>query len=368
MSSFFRPLRNINKSYLTPTSFIADANTVFNAAPTGFRNALNNPVTVPIGNGRYRPGYNLPNNDFIPTSQLNTVMRNNDTTGMRRIFGNNPTNNDYTAMNRLRGADNVPDANMHSKQLKRNAVKDNFPDTRTRTPDGVENTLNKNPRLKSALETMKTGGIVTLIGVGVYFTFSAATLIQDIIEAINRTGGSYHTTGMNGGDQVEVCLLRHRTCRMPEIDGTVTVCDVDPLLPNGPELQNICQGFNYEAEQSVCRASDPNADEQSPQYVDISTLSADQMITCIEPYDFGDLIADLGLDNLLGEEGLITKSSNKSKSISDSLLPAILMIGAIILIVLIGWFIFKRLGNRQTINLEPVPTAVPLTTVPIQVR
>ncbi|AIZ48565.1 odv-e56 [Agrotis segetum nucleopolyhedrovirus B] len=368
MSSFFRPLRNVNKTYLNPNTFVSDATTVFAATPGGFRNALRNPVSVSIGNNRYRPGYNLPNNDFIPTSQLNSVMRNNDTTGMRRIFGNTPTNNDYTAMNRLRGVDNVPDANMHSKQLKRNAVKDNFPDTRTRTPDGVENVLSKNPRLDNALQTMKTAGVVTLIGVGVYFTFSAANLIQDIIAAINKTGGSYHTTGIDGGNTVEVCLLLHRTCRMPELDGSVTVCDVDPLLPDGTALRNICNGFNYEAEQSVCRASDPNADENSPQYVDISELSTDQMISCIEPYDFGDLIADLGLDGLLGEEGLIAKSSNKSKSLSESLMPAILMIGAVILIILIGWFIFKRLGNRQTINVEPVPTAVPLTTVPIQVR
>lgn len=368
MASFFRPLRNVNKTYLNPTTFVADNTTIFQASPNGFRNVLNRPTTVPIGQNRFRPGYNLGNNDFIATSELNSIMRNNDSVGLRRVFGNTPTQQDYTGMNRLRRTDNVPDANMHSKQLKRDAVKTNNPSTRTRTPEGVENSLSQNPRLDSYLNSAKTAGYAALLGVGVYLTFSAATLIQDIIAAINRTGGSYHTTGVDGGDEVRVCLLRHRTCRLPEIDESVTVCLNDPLLADGDELRNICNGFDYETEQSVCRRSDPNADENSPQYVDISDLSVDQMITCIEPYDFGDLIADLGLDNLLGEEGLFTKSSNKSKSISDSLLPAILMIGAIILIVLIGYFIFKRLGNKQTINIEPVPTAVPLTAVPIQVR
>ncbi|AAZ38172.1 ODV-E56 [Agrotis segetum nucleopolyhedrovirus A] len=367
-SNFFRPLRNVNKTYLNPSTFVADNNTIFSISPNGFRGVFNNPTTVNIGNNRFRPGYNLGNNNFVSAAEMNSVMRTNDTVGLRRIFGNTPTQNDYTGLNRYRRSANVPDANMHSKQLRRDAVKNNNPSTRTKTPEGVENSLSANPRLDAYLNNLKTAGYVGLLGVGVYLTFSAATLVQDIIAAINRTGGSYHTRGISGGDEVSVCLLRFRTCRLPEIDSNVTVCVNDPLLPNGPELENICNNFDYETEQSVCRRSDPNANEDTPQYLDISNLGEDQMISCIEPYDFGDLVADLGLDNLLGEDGIINKSSNKSKSISDSLMPAILMIGFFIFVVLIGYFIFKRLSNKQTINIEPVPTAMPMTAVPIQVR
>ncbi|ACV50440.1 ODV-E56 [Spodoptera frugiperda multiple nucleopolyhedrovirus] len=367
----FRPLRNVNKTYSNITSFVADNNSVVNASPSGFRNVLNKPTSVPAGNNQIVPGYNLPNNNFISTSELNSIMRNNDTNGMRRVFGNTPTNNDYNSLTQIRRADNIPDANMHSKQLKRDAVKNNNPSTRTNTPEGIQNSLNQNPSLNDYLQGMKTAGKVALLGVGVYLTFEGISLIQDIREALARTGGSYHTTGIDGGNEVSVCLLRYRTCRLPDVidNEKVTICRNDPLIADINQLQNICANFNYEEEGSVCRASDPNANPDSPQYLDISNLGVDQMINCIEPYDFGDLIADLGLDGLLGENGLFTKSSNSSKSISDSLLPAILMIGIIIFIVFIGYFIFKRLGNTQTqtIQLEPIRTSVPMTSVPIQV-
>jgi TRAP-type C4-dicarboxylate transport system permease small subunit len=45
----------------------------------------------------------------------------------------------------------------------------------------------------------------------------------------------------------------------------------------------------------------------------------------------------------------------------------LLMIGFIILIAVIGYFIFKKLGSKQTISIEPIPTAMPLTAVPINV-
>lgn len=298
-------------------------------------------------------------------------MRNNDSNGLRRVFGNNVSQQDYTGLNRLRNVDNVPDANMHSKQLKRDAVKQNHPSTNTNTPEGIQNSLNQNPRLADYLDNMKKAGVVALLGVGVYITFNTASLIQDIREALARTGGSYHATGLNGGNEVDVCLLVHRTCVMPHIDADVRVCVNDPLLPDGQELRSICNGHNLEVEKTVCRASDPNADETSLQYVDISELSPDQMIYCIEPYNLADLIGDLGLDGLLGDNGLFTKSSNSFTSISDTLLPVILMIGAIALMVLIGYFIFKKIGNTQTISVQPMPSYQPIpitSTVPVQVR
>ncbi|CDG72349.1 ODV-E56 [Spodoptera exigua multiple nucleopolyhedrovirus] len=370
----FRPLRSVNRTFPTNNiaSFTNQNLNVINNSPQGFRNVLSNPRTVDIGNGQVRPGYALPNNQMISTAEMNSIMRNNDSAGMRRVFGNNLSNNDYNGLSQLRRADNIPDANMHSRQLRRDAVKNNNPSTRTRTEAGIENSLNRNPNLNNRLQGLKNAGVAALLGTGAYLVFQYASLVQDIREALRRTGGSYHTTGINGGDELRTCLLMNRTCVKPDlVDSNVTVCQNDPLIADSSELSRICDGFDYEVERTVCRASDPNAHEFSPQYVDISELSTDQMIHCIEPYDFGDLIADLGLDGLLGENGSITQSSNKSKSISDSLLPAILMIGAIILIVLVGYFIFKNLNsNRQTVQFQPmpVPTAVPVTPLPIQVR
>ncbi|QEI03417.1 ODV-E56 [Spodoptera cosmioides nucleopolyhedrovirus] len=371
----YRALRNVNRTYPSnnPGLFATQNASVINNSPPGFRNVLENPRTIDIGNNQLRPGYNLPNNQMISTAEMNSIMRNNDSAGMRRVFGNNISNNDYNGLTQLRRADNVPDANMHSRQLRRDAVKNNNPSTRTRTEAGIENSLNQNPNLNNHLQGLKNAGAAVLLGAGAYLVFQYASLIQDIREALRRTGGSYHTTGISGGDELHTCLLMHRTCLKPDlVDSNVIVCQNDPLIADSSELNRICQGFDYEEEGTVCRASNPNAYEFSPQYVDISDLSVDQMIHCIEPYDFGDLIADLGLDGLLGENGLFTKSSNKSKSVSDSLLPAILMIGAIILIVVIGYFIFRSLGNRQTVRFQPMPmpmpTAVPMTSVPIQVQ
>ncbi|QNV47769.1 oclusion-derived virus envelope protein 56 [Alphabaculovirus altersperidaniae] len=371
----FRSLRNVNRPFPNTSNFLSANTAVVNNSPTGFRNVLNNPRTVDIGNGQVRPGYNLANNQMISTAEMNSIMRNNDSAGMRRVFGNNVSNNDYNGLNQLRRSDNIPDANMHSRQLRRDAVKTNNPSTRTRTEAGIENSLNQNPNLNNRLQGLKNAGVAVLLGAGAYLTFQYASLIQDIREALRRTGGSYHTTGINGGDELRTCLLMNRTCLKPDVvDKDVIVCPFDPLMSDQSALNAICNGFDYEAEGTVCRASDPNAHELSPQYVDISQLGDDQMIHCIEPYDFGDLIADLGLDGLLGENGAFTKSSNKSKSISDSLLPAILMIGAIILIVLIGYFIFKSLSNKQTVQFQPMsqfqpmPTAVPMTAIPIQLK
>jgi Baculoviral E56 protein, specific to ODV envelope len=367
MASLFRSLRNVNKTYTNPSLFLTDNIGVINHAPGGFSNVLSANATQALGNGRYMPGYNVGVNNFVSTPDMNRILRNNDSTGINAVFGNAPSANDINGMNMMRRADNIPDANLHSVQVRKDAVAQSHPNTNTTTPEGVEQVLNQNPRLSSYLDNLKTAGYAGLLGVGVYLTFSAATLVQDVIAAINRTGGSYYVRGFEGGDQ-SMCLLRHRTCRFDHNAGDVEICSFDPLIQNQAELAEICVGFNYEREESVCRRSDPNAPVDSPQYLDISPLSVDQTITCIEPYNMGDLIGDLGLDGLLGDQGLFTKSSNKSTSLSESLLPVLLMIGALILIALIGYFVFKKLGSgkaTQTISFEPIPTAMPLTTVPL---
>ncbi|QED40535.1 ODV-E56 [Chrysodeixis includens nucleopolyhedrovirus] len=355
MNSFFNPLRKVNKVYTNPTNFNIDNLAVINTAPGGFKNVLSSTNTQALGNNRFVPGYNIGNNNFISTADMNRIMRNNDVTGIRNVFGNVSQNN-LNGLTLLRRADNIPDAAIHSSNLKRNAVKQNYPNTNTTSAAGVDNVLQQNPNLNSYLQNLKTAGVVALIGTGVYLTFSAANLIQDVIEALNRTGGSYYYRGSEGGDVIDACLLIHRTCRRPETLNGVELCTIDPLISDASVLNNICQGYNYESEKTVCRASDPNANPNTPQYVDISDLAPGQTLNCVEPYNMGDLIGDLGLDGLLGENGLVAKSSNKSTSLSDSLLPFILIIGAIFLFVIIGYFVFKQLFNRQTVAVETQST------------
>nr|QGX02251.1 pif-5 [Mamestra configurata nucleopolyhedrovirus A] len=369
MNNIFRPLRRVNKVY-TPNNagtFLTDNVNVVGNSPGGFTSVLNNPRTVDIGNNNVLAGYNLGNNNFISTADMNSVMRNNDSSQIRRVFGNNVTDTDMTGLSRMRQSENIPDARFNSAQLRKDSVKTSNPSTNTTTPDGVQNVLNNNPNLNRHLTNLKTAGYAGLAGVGVYLVFSAATLVQDIIEAINRTGGSYYVVGENGGEAATTCLLTHRTCHNTHIGDDVNICNRDPLLTDANLLNAICRGFDYEVEKTVCRASNPNADVTTPQYVDISELQPHQTIMCIEPYNMGDLIGDLGLGGLLGEEGLVNKSSNKSKSMSESLLPALLIIGVILFVVFIGYLMFKRLGSGSGgMNLQPIPTQVAPITVPIR--
>ncbi|WBB27169.1 ODV-E56 [Mythimna sequax nucleopolyhedrovirus] len=369
MSNIFRPLRRVNKVY-TPNNvntFLTENANVVSNSPGGFQSILNNPRTVNVGNNNVVAGYNLGNNNFISTADMNRVMRNNDSSQIRNVFGNNVTDTDLTGLTRMRQSENIPDARFNSAQIRKDGVNNSYPSTNTTTPEGVQTALNQHPGLNRHLSNLKTAGHLGLIGVGVYLTFSAATLVQDIIEAINRTGGSYYVVGENGGDAATTCLLRSRTCQSSHIVDDVQICPRDPLITDQTQLNAICHGFNYEVEKTVCRASNPSADVNTPQYVDISELLPHQTIMCIEPYNFGDLIGDLGLENLLGNEGLITNSSNKSKSISENLLPIILIIGAILLVVFIGYYMFKRLGSGSGgMNLQPIPTQVAPITVPIR--
>ncbi|QHB21666.1 pif-5 [Artaxa digramma nucleopolyhedrovirus] len=351
--NFFTSLRRVNKVYLNPNQFTnIDNINVVNSSPSGFNNVFSAPSTVYAGNGQYVPGYNVGNNQFISASTVNTVMRNNDVTGIRNIA--NVNNNQLNAVTQLRRMDNIPDANLHSQTLRKNAVKQNYPETVTRTPEGVQSALNQNPRLLDRLLTYKAAGIAVILTTGAVIAWKSATLIQDIIDALNQTGGSYYIRGSDGGDQYETCMLLHRTCTHAHLSQPIetTICSFDPLLLNDTvAMNNICNGFNYNVEQTVCRASDPTADINSPQYVDISDLATGQTITCIEPYNLGDLIGDLGLDHLLGENGIVAKSSNKFTSLSEKLLPLILILGGILLLLFVGYLFIKRLLNTNTITV-----------------
>nr|ANS70905.1 oclussion derived viral envelope 56 protein [Lymantria dispar multiple nucleopolyhedrovirus] len=371
--SFFSSLRRVKKVYPNAQQFtVVDNLSVLNSTPNGFQNVFTAPSVRQIGNNRFVPGYNLTNNRFVSTSDINRVMRNNDTGGIRNIF-TNANNNQIDSLGQLRRVDNIPDAGLHAAFLRRQATKSNFPSTNTRTNAGVESALADNPRLHNRLSALKTAGVSLLIGGGVYLVFSAATLVQDIVAALNRVGGSYYVVGNNGGETSSVCLLMERTCQLPADLNDVNVCQFDPLLPDDPTaLRNICNGFDYEREESVCRASDPYADPDSLQYVDISDLPAGHTLMCLEPYNLGDLIGDLGLDHLLGEEGLVVKSSNSGKQLSDKLWPLLLAIVGIGLVLLVLFFVFKRLWSSssssappQQIQITPVnpPPPPPLTTM-----
>lgn len=349
MTSFFSGLRRTNKVYPTSNAFLND-HTQFlrNQIPNGFN--LNNPTSVSIPGGVV-PGYNI-NNSFVTNANVNAVLRNNDIIGMRQIFPE-ASNNQINGLNNLRRADNIPDSALHSLQTRKGNIKRSFPETAVRDRAGVENALTQNPRLGDYL---RGAGYVTLFGVGVYLIINVADLVGSIVEALNRTGGSWYYRGNNGGDNfnnIEKCILRYRSCGMSLSDIQEFLCVLDPHDTNNvdplmsiDEARTFCNGFNIEIEKSVCRGSDTNANPESLQYLDISQLDPNQTIQCVEPYDFGDLIGDLGLDWLLGDNGVITASSNSITSMSDNFFIILLVIGGILLLLFIGFIIFKVMSNR----------------------
>nr|ALR71861.1 occlusion-derived virus envelope/capsid protein [Anticarsia gemmatalis multiple nucleopolyhedrovirus] len=360
--SFFTNLRRVNKVYPNPATFAADNTRLLTTTPAGFTNVLSTPSTRNLGNGRYEPGYNLSNNQFVSAGDINRITRSNNVPRIRGVFQgiNDPQINSLT---QLRRADNVPDAGLHVKKTRGDAVKQNFPETNVRSAEGVDRALQQNPRLNTYLQGAKATGVGILLAGGAYLTFSAATLVQDIISALNNTGGSYYIRGSSGGETADACLLLGRTCQQdPNLNTSdVSICERDPLINNTAQLQSICTGFNYEREQTVCRQSDPAADPDSPQFVDISDLLPGQTIMCIEPYNLGDLIGDLGLDHLLGEDGLIGKSLNSSDSVSNKLMPLIWLIGAVIFLGLIIYLIYRFIikgGNGGATSAAGTPIIV----------
>ncbi|AAQ21614.1 odv-e56 [Cryptophlebia leucotreta granulovirus] len=349
--SFFRGLRRTNKVYNEPSSFINDHTLLIrNQTPSGFN--LNNPTSIRLPDGTYAPGYNI-NGQFISNSNVNTTLRNNDVISMRNLFPD-ASNNQMNGLTNLRRADNIPDATLHSLNTRKTSIKDSHPETRVKNREGVENALSQNPRLADYL---RGAGYTTLFGVSVYLVINVADLVGSIVEALNRTGGSWYYRGNNGGDNlnnIQACILRYRSCGMSFADISNFVCELDPHDPNNVDplmnfnqARDFCNGYNFENEGSVCRGSDTNADPLSLQYLDISELEPNQTIQCVEPYDFGDLIGDLGLEWLLGDNGLITTSSNSLTSISDNFLTIVLVIGAVIFLIFIGYIIFKLVNKKN---------------------
>lgn len=254
----------------------------------------------------------------------------------------------------MRRADNIPDSALHALETKKNAVRNTFPETATRSREGVQNALNRNPRLATHLKNL---GYITLIGVGVYLIINVADLVSSIVEALNRTGGSWYYRGNNGADNfenIERCVLQFRSCGMnlDQIRGELCVLDpfdanrVDPVL-SLTDARQLCNGYNMQREQTVCRASDANADTSSPQYYDISDFEVNHTIQCVEPYDLADLIADLGLDHLLGEDGLLGALSNSTTSFSNNFMTILFVVGGIVLLLFIGFVILKLSSGRK---------------------
>ncbi|AAP85649.1 odv-e56 [Adoxophyes orana granulovirus] len=345
MATFFTGLRRTNKIYPNTNAFIVDHGQLLtNRIPAGIN--LNNPTGLTISNGNIVPGYNI-NGSFVSNAHVNSTLRNNNINDMRQMFPD-MNNNQINGIGNLRRADNIPDSALHGLKTRKNNIKRSNPETRVRDRAGVEEALNRNPRLSDYL---KGAAGVTLFGVGVYLVVNISDLIGSIVDAINRTGGSWYYRGNNGGENfnnIESCVLRYRSCGVPfdVFQDVACVLDphdptkVDPLL-NYQEAVALCAGYNYEREQSVCRASDTNADPESLQYLDISDLDPNQTIQCVEPYDFGDLIGDLGLEWLLGDNGVITNSSNSINSVLNNFVSIILVVGGVILLCLVGFVVFK---------------------------
>lgn len=352
-SSFYRGLRRTNRVYNAPSNFIADhTQLIKNNIPSGF-GFLDNPTTISGPNNTHIPGYGTNANNFTSNSTVNRVMRNNDIPGMQQIFPSANTNQLQTLGN-LRQLDNIPDATLNSLTTKKNAVRANNPETATRTRNGVQGVLDRHPRLNQYL---KTAGIVGISGATIYLVVNIADMVGSIVEAMNRTGGSWWYRGNNGAtsfDTIEACVLRSRSCGMPFADIEEHVCS-DPHDPSwrdpyltAEQLTTVCQNYNLAVEGTVCRASDPYAPVDSLAYYDVSELGVSQIIQCVEPYDMADLIADLGLDNLLGDNGILTNSSASSQSVSDNFLTILLIVGGVIVLLFVMFVVIKILNRPKS--------------------
>ncbi|AXU41463.1 PIF-5 [Alphabaculovirus altermyunipunctae] len=358
--SLFRGLRRVNKTYPNNSSFISDnAALVASQTPPGFQSVINAPSSRPIaGTTEVIPGYNLPNNRFASTAEVNTTMRSGNNAEIRDIFGN-VSDSQISGLTPIRRSDNLPDPVVKNRNERKRNVRNRHPRSKARTPAEVNDFLNSQPRLKNHLETLKSGGTLVLMGAGIVLTFAAVNLVQDIIQALNTTGGSYHYIGSSNGEEVSQCWLQYRSCGINVGDVPIELrCNSDPLSNDVEVLRAICNNYNAEQEKTVCRQSDPNADPASNQYVDISGMPVNHTLFCVEPYDMADLIGDLGLDWLLNEEGVAAKLKGSSKSIGEALLPLIIAIGIILFVVFIGFMIFKRV-TAPTVQMQPPPQSMP---------
>lgn len=353
MSSFYRGLRRTNRVYNAPSGFIADhTQLIKNNIPSGF-NFLDNPSTISGPNNTHIPGYGTNNTNFTSNSTVNRVMRNNDVTGMQQLFPS-ATPGQINSLGNLRQLDNIPDATLNSLSTKKSSVRANNPETATRTRSGVQGVLDRHPRLNQYL---KTAGIVGISGATIYLVVNIADMVGSIVEAMNRTGGSWWYQGNNGANSfstIEGCVLRSRSCGMALDDIKDHLC-FDPHDPTwrdpyltSEQLATVCQNYNLAAEETVCRASDPYAEYGTRGYYDVSLLATNEIIQCVEPYDMADLIADLGLDHLLGDNGLLTNSSASSQSVSNNFLTILLIIGGVIVLLFVMYVVIKMLNRPKS--------------------
>ncbi|AAQ96415.1 occlusion-derived virus envelope protein 56 [Neodiprion sertifer nucleopolyhedrovirus] len=277
----------------------------------------------------------------VDTFSINKILRQADDVNIETLF--NATDTDIAGLNVLRKAANVPDNTIYVAEVKRINLKSLYPSLDVKTYDGIASGLNNNPKLYSYLKGL---GVATLAGGAVVLVLLGIDLVQDIIDALNRTGGSYFTYGE--ADNVESCYLRYRSCGVDQSSvDTTTYCQnfLDPILEDDvTALTAICDGYDIDTEISVCRQSDPYADPDSEQWVDVSELAENQTLSCVEPYTFSDLISDLGLDWLLGDDSILGNSFTSGSDSISSLSSYIGYIAIFAIIIIVG-IVFIKLSK-----------------------
>jgi hypothetical protein len=294
------------------------------------------------------PTYIINGRNF-DVGQVNAALRNNDITKIREIFNTAPLDLPQQ-INVLRGP-RMPDPyvfNLKTRQVNINYAR---PELNTRSYAGVQSAMNSHPRL---LQYLKGLGVATLVGVGVMLVLRGIDVISDILEAMSRTGGSYlFDTDTN--NVLQGCILRFRSCGMDiqSIDqGLFCQGFDDPLITDIGDLTQMCVGYNYDVEQTVCRYSDPYADPESPQWLDISLLHPDQMIACVEPYTFGDLLEDLGLGSLLGPDSKMKNLSGKLSEGFKWILQIVIWVVIIIVVIVVIYMLIRFIPkkNKQQVS------------------
>lgn len=375
----FSSIRRTNRVYPNSVALATDhASLVLPNQVPGFN--LSSSAAIPLGNGNYLPGYTI-NGNVVSNINVNVSLRSNDVTSIRNIFPD-ASAAQINNLSLLRRADNIPDPLISALDTRRKAVKRSHPETATKTPEGVDQALQRNPRLTEYLyDAVKITGVATIVGSLAYVVIQYGKVVESLVDAINKVGGAYLYTGNNGADSddtIQKCILRYRSCGINYADlissnnEGIGVCtdpadatNVDPVFTL-QQAQVLCNGYNLDVEQTVCRAADPTADPSSLRYYDPSTLGVNQTIECIEPYDLADLIADLGLDHLLGSEGVLASSSNASSSISNNLWTIVLVVGGVLLLIVVGYMMFKFMpsGGVATTTSEGRGVVVVTTSAP----
>ncbi|ABC74890.1 occlusion derived virus envelope protein 56 [Neodiprion abietis nucleopolyhedrovirus] len=335
----FSGLRKTNKIYSTAADVIVDNTAKVVGTFSTFDSVFSLSSAKTINKGfvtNYSTYVGL-----VDTFSVNKVLRQADEVNIKALF--NATDTDLSGLSVLRTASGIPDNTLYIAELKRLNLKTLNPSLDVKTYNGVSQALTKNPKLSTYLKSL---GYTTLAVGTVVLILTGVDLVQDIIDALNRTGGSFYSVG--SGDEVETCYLKYRSCGVDQttIDTSLYCANfLDPIYGDDVEtLETICDGYDIDTEISVCRQSDPYADPDSEQWVDISDLAENQTLSCVEPYTFSDLISDLGLDWLIGEDS-IWSGSTTSGSDSISSLSSYLQYIAIFIVVIIMIIFFIKIAK-----------------------